>query len=69
MFKKAQFWIVIFTLILISTQIHEHLSLQEISGILGFPKWLIYFGFIHIVIVIAIYFLGKMYYSNQDIEE
>ena len=65
MLKKSSFWIFVFLTILILTQMHIFLPMEDLSSFIGLPQWLLFLMGVHVLIVLAIFFLGKLFF-NQD---
>jgi len=62
--KNPFLWIALFILIFLLSQDYLFMSWEGHVGTLGFPKWIAWFVFVHILFVGAFYFFAKNYWKE-----
>jgi len=64
--QSTLFWTILFSLILLLSQIPNLLAFDTKALFLGLPSWIWYFIGVHFILVIALYFFSKNYLNEKE---
>ena len=62
--KGSILWIILFVLIFLLSQDYLFTSWEAKPSFLGFPSWLGWFVFVHLLFIGAFYFFSKKYWKE-----
>ena len=60
--KSKIMWIAFFVLIFLLSQDYLFVNWQGQTGVFGFPKWIAWFAFVHLIFIAALYWFSKKYW-------
>ena len=63
--KKGLFWLITFMIVFLLSQDYLFVQWSEKPGILGFPIWLGWFAFVHLLFIVVFYWFAKKYWKNS----
>ncbi len=62
--KQPILWITLFVSIFLLSQDYLFMSWAGDVGVLGFPKWIAWFAFVHLLFIVAFYLFAKKYWKE-----
>lgn len=62
--KKGIFWFIIFVFLFFLTQDYFFMDWGKGISWLGFPKWLAWFAFVHLLFIGVFYIFSKKYWKE-----
>lgn len=65
--KKPIFWIAIFFIFLILTQITSFIDFGMNTSVLGLPNWLFYFSAVHVLFVVLLFYFDQYLFKEKEV--
>jgi len=62
--KNKGLWLSLFVLIFLLSQDYLFISWEGKPALLGFPIWIVWFAFVHLLFIVGFYFFSKKYWSE-----
>lgn len=62
--KKGIYWSIAFIIILLLTQDYLFIEWEGRLAVFGFPVWIFWFAFVHLLFILVFYFFAKKYWKG-----
>ena len=62
--KSGFLWTILFIIIFLLSQDYLFVSWEGKPAVLGFPKWIGWFAFVHLLFIGAFYFFARKYWNE-----